>query len=97
MGTRRSARLEARELERELELSDGVQSQLIENAQKDHIRKLKASLKEEIASNREVEELNASLLRQISTLKTNYFQIIYGCEIRHKHRGREICDQLFKK
>ena len=97
MGTRRSARLEARELERELELSDWIQSQHIENAQKDHIRKLKASLKEEIASNREVEELNASLLRDISALKTNYFRIIYGCEIRYKHRSREVYDQLVKK
>ena len=76
MGSRRSARLEARELVRELELSEGVQAQLIQDAQKDHIRKLKTSLKEKIASNQEVEELNASLRRQISTLKTNYFRII---------------------
>ena len=82
---------------KELELSDGVQAQLIQDAQKDHIRKLKTSLKEEIASNQEVEELNANLCHQISTLKANYFRIIYGLEIRQKHRGREICHQLFKK
>ena len=58
---------------------------------------MKASLKEKIASNREVEELNASLLRDIRALKTNYFQIIYECEICYKHRGREVYDQLFKK
>ena len=97
MGSRRSARLEARELVRELELSEGVQAQLIQDAQKDHIRKLKTSLKEKIASNQEVEELNASLCRQISTLKANYFRIIYGLEIRQKHRGREMCLQLFKE
>ena len=97
MGSRRSARLEAHELVRELELSERVQAQLIQDAQKDHIRKLKTSLKEKIASNQEVEELNASLCHQISTLKTNYFRIIYGCEIHQKHRGREICRQLFKE
>ena len=82
---------------KELELSDGVQAQLIQDAQQDHIRKLKTSLKEKIASNQEVEELNANLCRQISTLKANYFRIIYGLEICQKHRGREICHQLFKK
>ena len=97
MGSRRSARLEARELVRELELSDGVQVQLIEDAQKDHIRKFKASLKEKIASNQEVEELNASLCRQISTLKANYFRIIYGLEIRQKLAGREMYLQFFKE
>ena len=97
MGSQRSARLEARELVRELELSEGVQAQLYQDAQKDHIRKLKTSLKKKIASNQEIEDLNAILRRQISTLKTNYFRIIYGLEIRQKLAGREMYLQLFKE
>ena len=97
MGSRRSARLEARELVRELELSEGVQVQLYHDAQKDHIRTLKTSLKKKIASNQETEDLNADLHRQISTLKTNYFRIIYGLEVRQKLAGREKYLQLCKE
>ena len=94
---RKSARLEARELIRELELSEGVQAQLYQDAQKVHIRKLKVNLKKEIASNQEIEDLNASLVRQINMLKANYFWIIYGLEMRQKLRGREMYLQLFKE
>ena len=98
MGSRRkSARLEARELIRELELSEGIQAQLHQDAQKVHIRKLRVNLKKEIASNQEIEDLNASLVRQINMLKANYFRIIYGLEIRQKLAGREKYLQHFKE
>ena len=65
MGSRRkSARLEARELVRELELSEGVQAQLYQDAQKVRIRELRVNLKRGIASNQEIEDLNASLVRK---------------------------------
>ena len=98
MGSRRkSARLQARELIRELELSEGIQAQLHQDAQKVHIRKLRVILKKEIASNQEIEYLNASLVRQINMLKANYFQIIYGLEIRQKLAVRKKYLQYFKE
>ena len=98
MGSRRkSARLEAHELIRELELSEGIQAQLHQDAQKVHIRKLRVNLKKEIASNQEIEYLNASLVRQINMLKANYFHIIYGLEIRQKLAGHEKYLQHFKE
>ena len=53
MKTRRSARIAARELKKELELSNWIQSQIIEKAQDEELHKLKASLKEELATNQD--------------------------------------------
>ena len=93
MNPRRSARIAAREAKKELELSN----QDIDQAQDEELRKLQANLNETLASNEKIEEFNASLLRDINNLKTTYYRLIYGCENRHKHRGREVYDQIFKK
>ena len=98
MGSRRrSARLEARELVRELELSEGVQAQLFQDAQKVRIRELRVNLKREITSNQEIEDLNVNLVRKINMLKANYYRIIFGLEISCLLAGREKYHQLFKQ
>ena len=98
MGSRRkSARLEARELVRELELSEGVQAQLYQDAQKVRIRELRVKLKEDVASNQDIEDLNASLVRKINVLKANYYMIIASLERRHQLAGLKKFHQLSKQ
>ena len=81
MGSRRkSARLEALELTRELEMSEGVQAQLFADAQKTRIGELRTVLEKEVASNQDIEDLNARLVRKIDMLKANYGRIIAGLE-----------------
>ena len=92
MNPRRSDRIVAREAKKESETN-----QDIDQAQDEVLRQLRATLNETLASNENIEEFNASLLRDINILKTNYYRLIYGCENHHKHRGREVYDQIFKK
>ena len=81
MGSRRkSARQEALELTRELETSEGVQAQLYEDAQKSRIEEMKTELEELVASNQDVEDLNARLVRKIEMIKANYGRIVMGLE-----------------
>ena len=75
-----SARQEALELTRELETSEGVQAQLFEDAQKMRIGELKTELEKEVASNQDIEDLNASLIRKIEMIKATYCRIIAGLE-----------------
>ena len=95
MGSRRkSARLEARELTRELEMSEGIQAQLYQDAQKVRIRELRVELEKDVASNQDIEDLNASLVRRINMLKANYYRIIAGLERRRQLAGLEKFHQL---
>ena len=91
MNPRRSARIAAREAKKESE-----SNQDIDQAQDEMLRQLQATLNETLASNENIEEFNASLLRDINNLKITYYRLIYGCENRHKHCGREVYDQIFK-
>ena len=97
MGLRKSARLEALELTRELEMSVDVQAQLIHDAQKTRSRELRVELARVDASNQDIEDLNASLVREINMLKANYYMIIASLERRRQLAGLEKFHQLFKQ
>ena len=71
-------------------MSEGVQAQLIQDAQKTRIRELKTVLEREIASNRDIEVLNARLVRKIEMIKANYDRLIAGLE---KYRQLQLSRQ----
>ena len=66
---RKSARLEALELTREIEMSEGVQAQLFADAQKTRIGELRTVLEKEVASNQDIEDLNARVALKIEVIK----------------------------
>ena len=81
MGSRRiSVRQEALELTRELETSEGVQAQLFEDAQKTRIGELRTVLEKEVASNQDIEDLNARLVLKIEMIKA----LVAGLEKFHQ-------------
>ena len=61
-------------------MSVEIQAQLIQDAQKTRIRELRAELERVVASNQDIEDLNASLVRKIEMIKANYYRIIAGLE-----------------
>ena len=59
---------------------EGVQAQLFADAQKTRIGELRTVLEKEVASNQDIEDLNARLVRKIEMIKVNYYRIITGLE-----------------
>ena len=68
------------ELTRELEMSENIQAQLIEDAQKTRIRELRAGLERVVASNQDIEDLNARLVLKIEMIKA----LVAGLEKFHQ-------------
>ena len=65
-------------------MSEGVQAQLFADAQKTRIGELRTVLEKEVASNQDIEDLNARLVRKIEMIKANYDRLIAGLEKYHQ-------------
>ena len=76
----KDAKEDALELIRELETGDGVQAQLYVDAQKSLLDELETELKELVETNRDIEDLNARLVRKVQMVKDNYGRLIAGLE-----------------
>ena len=76
----KDAKEDALELIRELEIGDGVQAQLYVDAQKSLLDELETELKELVETNRDIEDLNARLVRKVQMVKDNYGRLIAGLE-----------------
>ena len=71
-------------------MSEGVQAQLFADAQKTWIGELRTVLEKEVASNQDIEDLNARLVRKIEMIKANYDRLIAGLE---KYRQLQLSRQ----
>ena len=71
-------------------MSEGVQAQLFADAQKIQIGELRTILEKEVASNQDIEDLNARVALKIEMIKANYGRIVAGLE---KYRQLQLSRQ----